>query len=59
MEFRYHDVEYVYGKVGGITMATVVRCRQLTHEGALRKTIELELLVEVCGIACKKEFVYK
>lgn len=46
VEFRYHDIEYVYGQVGGITMATITRCRQLTNEYALRKTIEIELNIE-------------
>ena len=52
VEFRYHDIEYVYGQVGGITMATITRCRQLTNEYALRKTIEIELNIEVCVCVC-------
>ena len=52
VEFRYHDIEYVYGQVGGVTMATIVGCRQLTSEGALRKTIEVELHIEVCVCVC-------
>ena len=47
VEFRYHDVEYLYSQTGGVTMATVVGCRQLTREGALRATIEVELHVKV------------
>ena len=50
VEFRYHDVEYVYGQTGGVTMATVVGCRQLTREGALRATIEVELRVQVSSL---------
>ena len=57
-EFRYHDVEYVYGQSGGVTIATIIGCRQLTNEGALRKTFELELRIEVdirhmcaCGVS--------
>lgn len=34
-------------------MATIVGCRQLTKEGALRKTIELQLRIEVkCVLLC-------
>ncbi|CAI8056211.1 Methionine synthase reductase [Geodia barretti] len=51
VEFRYHDVEYVYGQTGGVTMATVVGCRQLTREGALRATIEVELRVQSGGFS--------
>ena len=46
-EFGYRDIESVYSQAGGVVMATVVGCRQLTNEGALRKTIELEFQVQV------------
>ena len=46
-EFRFNDVEFIYGREGGVTIATIVGCHQLTNEGALRKTIEVQLQIEV------------
>jgi sulfite reductase alpha subunit-like flavoprotein len=57
VEFRYHDVEYVYGQTGGVTMATVVGCRQLTREGALRATIEVELRVQVSSVLIRSNIL--
>ena len=53
-EFPFHEV--TYGMKSSVSMATITRARPLTMEGAVKRTLEVDISLEVC--ACVFTVIY-